>query len=194
MKAISLWQPWASLIACGAKIYETRDWAPPRNLIGQPIAIHAAKKVDKGAAEFAEEIVYGQFATSEAYRANIALVDGFPLSDKLAATTRAPDSMCAVFGHAVLPVGCVVCIARLRCAYQVGEAATTHEGIAAATVVRRLISDPRYERTTVALDDFGDYSPGRWAWLLTDVKPLVPPIAMKGAQGFFELPPGWLCP
>ncbi len=27
MKAITLWQPWASLIAIGAKQYETRSWA-----------------------------------------------------------------------------------------------------------------------------------------------------------------------
>ena len=60
MKAISLWQPWASLIACGAKPFETRHWAPPRELIGQTIAIHAAKKVDKGAAEMATDIMYGQ--------------------------------------------------------------------------------------------------------------------------------------
>ena len=26
-----------------------------------------------------------------------------------------------------------------------------------------------------------------------DVKPINPPVAMKGAQGFFELPQGWLC-
>lgn len=44
MKAISLWQPWASLIAIGAKPFETRSWAPPKALIGQRIAIHAAKK------------------------------------------------------------------------------------------------------------------------------------------------------
>lgn len=41
MKAISLWQPWASLIAVGAKKFETRSW--PTNYRG-PIAIHAAKK------------------------------------------------------------------------------------------------------------------------------------------------------
>ena len=44
MKAISLWQPWASLIAVGAKPFETRDWPPPRSLIGERIAIHAAKR------------------------------------------------------------------------------------------------------------------------------------------------------
>lgn len=41
MKAITLWQPWASLLACGAKGYETRSWATSYR--GQ-IAIHAAKK------------------------------------------------------------------------------------------------------------------------------------------------------
>lgn len=44
MKALSLWQPWASLIAVGAKRVETRAWPAPDWLIGQRIAIHAAKR------------------------------------------------------------------------------------------------------------------------------------------------------
>lgn len=44
MYAISLWQPWASLIAEGVKVQETRSWSPPHWLIGQRIAIHAAKR------------------------------------------------------------------------------------------------------------------------------------------------------
>jgi hypothetical protein len=43
VKAIALWQPWASLIAVGAKRVETRYWPAPRGLVGQRIAIHAAK-------------------------------------------------------------------------------------------------------------------------------------------------------
>jgi hypothetical protein len=39
MKALSLWQPWASLIAVGAKRIETRGWATKYR---GPIAIHAA--------------------------------------------------------------------------------------------------------------------------------------------------------
>jgi hypothetical protein len=39
--ALTLWQPWASLIARGLKRYETRSWAPPASLIGQRLAIHA---------------------------------------------------------------------------------------------------------------------------------------------------------
>ena len=44
MPAISLWQPYASLIAVGAKPYETRHWCAPKRLIGQRIAIHAAAR------------------------------------------------------------------------------------------------------------------------------------------------------
>lgn len=42
--AISLWQPWASFVAIGVKPYETRHWRAPSRLIGQRIAIHAAKR------------------------------------------------------------------------------------------------------------------------------------------------------
>ena len=43
MKAISLWQPWASLIAVGCKTRETRAWRPPASMVGERIAIHAAR-------------------------------------------------------------------------------------------------------------------------------------------------------
>jgi len=46
MIAISLWQPWASLMSDGRKRIETRHWRGPLDLVGQEIAIHAAKKVD----------------------------------------------------------------------------------------------------------------------------------------------------
>jgi len=41
MKIITLWQPWASLIAYDLKRYETRSW--PTNYRG-PLLIHAAKR------------------------------------------------------------------------------------------------------------------------------------------------------
>ena len=46
MLALSLWQPWASLIADGRKKIETRHW--PLHYRG-PLAIHAAMKVEKEA-------------------------------------------------------------------------------------------------------------------------------------------------
>lgn len=44
MPCISLWQPWASLVAGGFKQYETRSWSPPQRLIGGLLAIHASKR------------------------------------------------------------------------------------------------------------------------------------------------------
>lgn len=44
MKAITIHQPWATLIALGEKRFETRGWSTRYR---GPIAIHAAKKVDK---------------------------------------------------------------------------------------------------------------------------------------------------
>lgn len=43
MKALTLWQPWATLIAIGAKTYETRSW---RVDYEGPLLIHAAKSTD----------------------------------------------------------------------------------------------------------------------------------------------------
>jgi hypothetical protein len=47
MKALTLWQPWASLIIAGAKPYEFRSWPAPVSLIGQRIAIHAGARTVK---------------------------------------------------------------------------------------------------------------------------------------------------
>jgi len=41
--AISIWQPYASLLAFGEKRYETRSWAAPSKVIGMDVVIHAAK-------------------------------------------------------------------------------------------------------------------------------------------------------
>lgn len=41
MKALTIWQPWASLIMAGAKPYEFRGWAAWPSAIGQRIVIHA---------------------------------------------------------------------------------------------------------------------------------------------------------
>lgn len=40
MKALTIYQPWASFVACGIKRYETRSWATTYR---GPIAIHAGK-------------------------------------------------------------------------------------------------------------------------------------------------------
>jgi activating signal cointegrator 1 len=177
VKAISLWQPWASLIACGMKPYETRHWSPPRELIGQTIAIHAAKKRDKDGIDLAEELTYQDHVIGDTRFS--AQIDSIP------------DDFLDCFGQAVLPLGRVVCTAKLEAAFQLGEEADG-ASVPAARIVRRLAPRPMLEYVVVPRDRYGDYSAGRWAWLLTDVKPLLQPPPAIGRQGFFDLPQGWL--
>jgi hypothetical protein len=44
LSAITIWQPWASLISEGAKRFEFRAWPAPTRLWGERIAIHAAAR------------------------------------------------------------------------------------------------------------------------------------------------------
>jgi hypothetical protein len=44
MPAITIWQPWASLILAGAKPIEWRGWAAPPRFVGTRIAIHAGAR------------------------------------------------------------------------------------------------------------------------------------------------------
>lgn len=56
MKALTIWQPWATLIIAGVKPYEFRGWTAPPAIRGQRIAIHAgARPVKK--AEIADLII-----------------------------------------------------------------------------------------------------------------------------------------
>jgi hypothetical protein len=45
MKTISIWQPFASLIVSGCKVFETRTWPAPASRIGERIGIAATKTI-----------------------------------------------------------------------------------------------------------------------------------------------------
>lgn len=61
MKALTLWQPWASLIVAGAKPFEFRGWKAPRSAIGQRIVIHAAARPMRAAeiCEIVDNLKFG---------------------------------------------------------------------------------------------------------------------------------------
>ena len=58
MKAISLWQPWASLWACGRKKFETRSWATSHS---GPLLVHAAKRIETDISDELRDICEDQF-------------------------------------------------------------------------------------------------------------------------------------
>lgn len=56
MKMLSLHRPWAWCVVFGPKRCENRTWKPPANVIGQYIAIHAAKRWVEADAEIMTEL------------------------------------------------------------------------------------------------------------------------------------------
>lgn len=71
------------------------------------------------------------------------------------------------------PLGGVVAVAWLKDCYHVEQVLPT------ISPIERL---------------FGDYRPGRFAWLLEDVQPLRQVVPFSGKQGFFEVPDALLLP
>ena len=55
MKALTLHQPWATLVAEGHKKIETRSWRPPKTL--DVFAIHAAKTLNPEAVERFQNVI-----------------------------------------------------------------------------------------------------------------------------------------
>ena len=133
MRALTLTQPWATLVAIGAKNVETRSWST--KFRGR-LAIHAAK--------------------------------GYPKDcQKLAAT--------GAFRWALLHAG-----------YGDTRELPTGVIIATADVIEVL---PTEQIVVSSVErEFGDYSAGRFAWWLHDVRRTVQPIACRGMLGLWTVP------
>ena len=155
MKAITLWQPWATLLAIGAKKYETRSWAT--NYRG-PIAIHAAQRP---AHKIFSELIEYQTAKT------------------MFECLRTYD----IWFPADLPHGCIIATAELIGCHQIvryGGRGMSSQGPGWLDT-----EDGIYLPTEQELM-FGDWTPGRYAWELTNVKLLPKPIRAKGAQGLWN--------
>ncbi len=156
MKAITIWNPWASLIAIGVKPHETRSWAT--NYRGQ-IAIHAAQKdVHKIMRELPHDVLVAMYDN---------LYKGYGI--KSGALSRLADEQ----GH-------IIATAMLAECWQVIEHTPTaiilrqSNGIG----VDKIPIDAPYLM-------FGDYSVGRYIWGLANVCKLPEPIPAKGMQGLW---------
>lgn len=158
MKAITLWQPWASLIACGVKTVETRSWPPPGSLIGQRIAIHAAKKWNKELLDICFRPEFQEVLS--------------PMRPNKGGAFYYEDAL-----KSILPLGVVVCTAVLTDAWMVNR----HER--STGVVRAESHEIMEDVAKVCrLDPWGDFTPGRWLWFFDEVEVLDPPIPARGRQ------------
>lgn len=138
MKALTIWQPWASMVALGIKKNETRGY--PISYRG-PIAIHAGRKS-------VHEVwsMYIDRETREVICRSLNLTDFASLG--------------------AFPLGCVLSTANLVDCIEITP----------------------YYISTLTSDELalGDYTIGRYAWKLADVKQFPNPVPAKGKQGLWD--------
>jgi hypothetical protein len=158
MKAITLTQPWATLIAIGAKRIETRGW--PTNYRG-PLAIHAGKGL--GPVHGISGLI--DLLMTEPFRSTLAQHDYMFTAD--------------------FPRGAIAAVCDLvACRPTAGRRGEQGTGPKYADWVHELSDQERA---------FGDYTPGRYGWLLDNVRALPEPIPARGALLLWEWTPpeGW---
>jgi activating signal cointegrator 1 len=167
MKAITILEPWASLIACGAKKIETRSWSTKYR---GNIAIHAAKSRGQiGNVNFNKKLFSEPFLTAlkpfSIYR-NDGNLSGISFN-----------------------YGKVIAIADLvDCYYIVYHPGTNvdiakHINVGAESMTNDK-HDPDFSKYTVPSEQelsFGDWTPGHYAWILENVR-RIDPVPAKGKQ------------
>lgn len=165
MKAITLTQPWATLVAIGAKKFETRSW---QTSYRGPLAIHAAK----GFPRWARELCMAE-----------------PFAGALSGLLEdCPPGLLYP-----LPLGQIVAVCDLTQIYStnarvlslsaVDVSFSSEDGWTGGQVSSFQLPPPEPERS------FGDYSPNRYAWRLENVQALVQPVPAKGALSLWEWMP-----
>lgn len=169
MKAITVRQPWAQLIAIGVKTIETRSWPTKHRGV---IAIHAGKAdytsylqgddVRCNGIQWDPSWPGPLFLPRGMVVATANLIDCIPM-ESLDADAPMPDDRSLECGHVlyILPGG------------------------------DRLLTTDRFVAPTVDIDvsdqiPYGHFEQGRWAWLLDDIKPLDEPVPARGMQGLWN--------
>jgi hypothetical protein len=163
LRALTLHQPWASLVAVGAKTIETRSWAAPEWMIGERLLIHAGKRRPDWRA-MKELIADREDVWNAWYAAGLVNADG---------------------SLDCIPLGAVVASCRLAgCVPMVADyedVASAYHGPAALEITSNgtLLLYPEwdsalYDEQVCDVTDqrpFGHFEPGRYAWLLEEIEP-----------------------
>lgn len=163
-KALTLHQPWAQLVAVGAKTIETRSWPAPKSMIGARLLIHAGKVLEPWTDE-KQALAQYLFEPDQPGVWKVPMVPPLPRGAVVASCTLADcvptEDWPKWHAHAL----------RERFG---GDAWSDAESNAA-----------------LVESEFGDFSPGRWAWILEDVKPTTERCPNCWGEGI-RIP--WACP
>ena len=160
MKALTIQQPWASLITMGVKIIETRSWSSKYR---GPLAIHAGLK-----------------------KANIdddAEVWEPLLDPDRVGRLRTPLNLGAVVATCELVA--VVPIFTVDGLFSASGASNRPRVEAEGDEAWFSVSGEGDWQDISDQLSYGDFSPGRFAWLLSNIIP-IDPIPVKGHQGLWN--------
>lgn len=170
MKVLTLSQPWATLVAIGAKKIETRSW---NTRYRGPLLIHAAAGLGPGGRRAFYDLCY-----SEAFRE--------VLEPAMTGTREIAGFTIPHIDADMLPRGAIIARCELTAVHQIPSApmhfprgVPADHPLASYPVILPPLRD-------IPERSFGDYTPGRYAWLLSDVQALPTPIPVKGQLGLWE--------
>lgn len=193
MKALTLYQPWAQLVALGVKSIETRSWSTSYR---GPLAIHAALTTKPWRDLDAPSLMSERGQVQAVIRGLGAMCD--ETEDSWWSPWIGEDSIW--MGDIRLPLGAIVATCTLVDVVPIDpetyDSSTDFvqirpmgdEGKSFVRVVDHHDPDGLARRHTRYLDEaaYGDFTPGRFAWLLSDVVALPEPIPAKGSQRLWE--------
>jgi hypothetical protein len=151
MKAITIYQPWATLIAIGKKRFETRSWATKYR---GSIAIHAGKK------PFEETLT--EYAVH---------------ADEIQLIQEDIASACGM--EYDFDYGAIIAVAELMGSYRISNERGR------ISVYRT--HDLEWYHPSDQEMMYGDWTPGRFAWELADVRMLTKPISCRGMQNLWTV-------
>lgn len=163
MKAISLWQPWATLLVMGIKKIETRSW-PIRHR--GPLLIHAAKRKIKSEIE--------NYSEDETFDAAFHAIGG-----TIGKTTLYD-----------LPYGAILGAVDVIDCFSTNSIKSNPE---LKSRLLKENYTPNYGEDSCREEcysewDLGNYANDRYGWVCDNFRPLGEPIPYKGEQGLFEVP------
>lgn len=173
MKALTIWQPWASLIMIGAKPYEFRGWKPPASLVGKRLAIHAGARPVRQSEVRA--LILGLRGNGNIGNPCLHAEIALPLLERVLAgfKSKAKGDLFAPPEDAHDPLTLSV----------------------SAVLGSVLIGEPK--RGDVCAAEFGEDAGNdsdregtfNWGWPMLDIQHLEPPVPTGGAQGLWEFRP-----
>lgn len=163
MKAVTVRQPWATLIAVGAKRVETRSWATRHRGV---LAVRAAKAFPGEARRLCwYKPLYSPLSDAGCVRINYRY-------------QAVPEK------EVCLPLGAIVAVVELVACWRLTESAIYSVPCDVTRWGRE------YWSVDISRDElaFGDYAPGRYGWVLAEVRRLEKPIPCRGQQGLWTVP------